>query len=72
MLGLAVGNLLGIPVESWHFRDIDRIHPEGVVDFGPREAVQPLDDDLAQTVELGKALLDGGDLIDGFANRLVS
>ena len=72
MLGLAVGNLLGLPVESWHFRDIDRSYHEGLINIDPREAIRPMDDDLAQAVELGEALLEGGDHIGGFANRLVT
>ena len=72
MLGLAVGNLLGLPVESWHFRDIDRSYHEGLINIEPREAIRPMDDDLAHAVELGEALLEGGDYIDGFANRLVT
>ena len=72
MLGLAVGNLLGLPVEGWNHREIDRSCYEGVTDIDPREAVRPMDDDLAQAVDLGEALLEGGDYIGGFANRLVT
>ena len=71
MLGLAVGNLLGLPVEGWHHREIDRSYYEGVTDIDPREAFRPMDDDLAQAVALGEALLEGGDYIGGFAGRLV-
>ena len=71
MLGLAVGNLLGLPVESWHFRDIDRSYAEGITDIDPREAVRPMDDDLAQAVDLGEVLVEGGDLVAGFADRLL-
>ena len=71
MLGLAVGNLLGLPVEGWHYREIDRSYYEGVTDIDPREAFRPMDDDLAQAVALGEALLEGGDYIGGFAGRLV-
>ena len=72
MLGLAVGNLLGLPVEGWHHREIDRSYYEGVTDIDPREAVRPMDDDLAQAVDLGEALLEGGDYIGSFAGRLVT
>ena len=72
MLGLAVGNLLGLPVEGWHHREIDRSYYEGVTDIDPREAVRPMDDDLAQAVDLGEALLEGGDHIGSFAGRLVT
>ena len=70
MLGLSVGNLLGIPVESWHFSDIDRDYAGGVTDIDPHEAFRSMDDDLAQAVDLGEALVMGGDFIGGFANRL--
>ena len=72
MLGLAVGNLLGLPVEGWNHREIDRSYYEGVTDIDPREAVRPMDDDLAQVVDLGEALLEGGDYIGSFARRLVT
>ena len=72
ILGLAVGNLLGLPVEGWHHREIDRSYHEGVTDIDPREAVRPMDDDLAQAVDLGEALLEGGDYIGRFAGRLVT
>ena len=72
MLGLAVGNLLGIPMEStWH-HDIQGDYPNGVLDIDPREARRPMDDDLAQAVELGEALVDGGEYVNGFADRLVA
>ena len=72
MLGLAVGNLLGLPVEGWNHREIDRSYYDGVTDIDPREAVRPMDDDLAQAVDLGEALLEGGDHIGSFAGRLVT
>ena len=71
MLGLAVGNLLGIPVESRHFSDIDRDYVGGVSEIDPCEAFRPMDDDLAQAVDLGEALVEGGDLVGGFADRLL-
>ena len=72
MLELAVGNLLGLPVEGWNHREIDRSYYEGVTDIDPREAVRPMDDDLAQAVDLGEALLEGGDYVGSFAGRLVT
>lgn len=72
MLGLAVGNLLGLPMEGWHFREIDRGYPRGVADIDPQEALRPMDDDLAQAVDLGEALLEGGNYIVSFASRLVN
>lgn len=74
LLGLAAGNLLGLPVEgAWH-HEIASWRSSGLTsltEIDPREATQPMDDDLAQAVELGEALLSGGDYIHDFANRLV-
>ena len=72
MMGLAVGNLLGLPVEGWHHREISRRYYDGITDIDPLEAVRPMDDDLAQAVDLGEALLEGGDYIVAFAGRLVT
>ena len=71
MLGLAVGNLLGLEIESWRYQEIDRHYPRGVTDIDPLEVDRPMDDDLAQAVELGEALVEGGDYINGFSERLV-
>ena len=72
MLGLAVGNLLGLLMEGWSSDSIEQRYPEGVVDIDPREAYRPMDDDLAQAVDLGEALLEGGEYVDEFAGRLVA
>ena len=71
MLGLAVGNLLGIPMESQWYHDIDVRYSKGVSEIDPREAYAPMDDDLAQAVDLGEALVEGGDYVQNFADRLV-
>ena len=71
MLGLAVGNLLGLPVESQWYHQIDMRYPQGISEIDPREAGSPMDDDLAQAVDLGEALVEGGDYVQNFANRLV-
>ena len=71
MLGLAVGNLLGLPMEGWSSYAIEKRYLGGVIDIDPREVLRPMDDDLAQAVELGEALLDGGNYVDEFAGRLV-
>ncbi len=71
MLGLAVGNLLGLPMEGWSSDAIEDHYLDGVVDINPREAHRPMDDDLAQAVDLGEALLGGGDYVDEFAGLLV-
>lgn len=71
MLGLAVGNLLGLPMEGWPSDTIENRYPDGVMDIDPREVNSPMDDDLAQAVDLGEALLQGGDYVDEFAERLI-
>ena len=72
MLGLAVGNLLGLPIEGWHYDNIARSYPQGVTDIDPEEPYLPMDDDLAQAVDLGEALVAGGDYVSAFAERLVA
>ena len=71
MLGLAVGNLLGLPLESRTGEQIRNLYPNGVTEINPGEMARPMDDDLAQAVELAEAILEGGDLIQRFASRLV-
>ena len=71
MLGLAAGNLLGLPMEGCRYGDIVWEYPDGVLDIDPYEAHSLMDDDLAQAVELGEALLEGGDYVGEFAKRLV-
>ena len=71
LLGLAVGNLLGLPVEGDRYDWMVSEFPNGVTEIDPREAGRPMDDDLAQAVDLGDALLAGGDYARDFANRLV-
>ena len=71
LLGLAVGNLLGLPVEGWSRGQIGQRFPDGVTEIDPLERSRPTDDDLAQAVELGQALVGGGDYIRDFARRLI-
>lgn len=71
LLGLACGNLLGLPVESQSRNAIARWYPNGVTDIDPQEKYRPMDDDLAQAVELAEALLTGGDYVTDLAQRLV-
>ena len=51
MTGIAVGNLLGIPVESWPRRHIAEAYPEGMREIVARSGY-PDDDDLAQAIEI--------------------
>ena len=77
MLGLAVGNLLGIPVEGLSRESIRRRLPNGVKEIDPGEKQMAMDDDLAQAVDLGESLLDGDDgpvnvnWVENFTERLV-
>lgn len=71
MLGLAVGNLLGLPVEGRSAAHISRIFPGGVSDIDPLERSRPMDDDLAQTVELAEVLIAGRDITADLVHRLI-
>ena len=72
MLGLAVGNLLGIPMEGRWYYDIDRYYPQGVLYIDQHEVHRLMDDDLAQAVDLGDSLVAGGDVAENFAGRLIT
>ncbi len=72
MLGVAVGNLLGRPMEGWSWQRIRGRFPDGVRDISPSEKAKPMDDDTAQSVDLAESLLEGGDLVERFAARLVA
>ena len=71
MFGLAAGNLLGLPVESRWYQDIAARYPNGLTEIDPREAHRPMDDDLAQAVDLGEAMVARGDYARDFADRLI-
>ncbi len=69
MAGIAVGNLLGIVVESWPRRLIAREFPEGVREIVAKPGY-PDDDDLAQAIEIADAAAVSGGLdIDDLARR---
>ncbi len=71
MLGLAVGNLLGLEDEgSWYWQ-IDEKYPGGITEIDRRELHRPLDDDLAQAVELADAILSDDETDKEFARLLV-
>ena len=72
MLGLAVGNLLGLPIEGSWYSKIDELYPGGITEIDPDERRRPMDDDLAQAVELADALVYDSDLMNGFAKRMVT
>ena len=71
MFGLAVGNLLGLPVEGRWYGDIDRRFPDGVRYIDQHEKSRLMDDDLAQAVALAESLVCDSDLMHGFADRMV-
>ncbi len=70
MLGVVVGNLLGLPVEGRSKGRVTKRYPLGVREIKPSETAKYMDDDPAQSVELAEALLEGGDLPERFAARL--
>ena len=71
LMGLAAGNLLGLPVEGDSRLGIASRYPSGVKEIRTMERRMPMDDDLAQAVDLGEAVLGGGNYLDEFASRLV-
>ncbi len=72
LLGVAVGNLLGIPAEGMPKSSLLAYYPLGIKDIDPRERDMPWDDDLAQTVILAEALLNHDNLnIEDLSTRLV-
>ena len=69
MVGLAVGNLLGITIEGWSSRSIARTFPRGVEDIVAQPGY-PDDDDLAQTIIIAEAATAGDGLdIDDLGRR---
>ena len=69
MTGIAVGNLLGIPVESWPRRHIAEAYPEGMREIVARSGY-PDDDDLAQAIEIADAAAVVGGLdVDDLGRR---
>ncbi len=65
MVGLAVGNLLGVPMESRSRQTIAQTYPAGVQDIMAKFGY-PDDDDLAQAIEIADAASahDGLDIDD--------
>lgn len=60
LVGLAVGNVLGLPFEGWMGREIRRQWPGGVISPLLSELSQPWDDDVAMAMELALHLAEGG------------
>jgi ADP-ribosyl-[dinitrogen reductase] hydrolase len=73
LLGLAVGNTLGLPVESWPSAEIRRKYPNSIREIDPAERRLPWDDDLAQAVILAEAIIEHDTiLVEDLAQRLVT
>lgn len=73
LLGLAVGNTLGLPVEGWPRDEIRRRYPRGIREINPLEVTLPWDDDLAQAVIIAEAILEHDTLgSDDLAARLIA
>ena len=73
LLGLAVGNTLGLPVEYWPSAEIRRTYPQGMREIDPTERGLPWDDDLAQAVILADAIIEHDTfLVEDLAQRLVT
>jgi ADP-ribosyl-[dinitrogen reductase] hydrolase len=73
-LGVAVGNLLGLPVEGMDRTSVRELFPGGVREIEPKEKLLdlPWDDDVAQTVLLAEALLASDVLrLEDLASRFV-
>ena len=69
MVGLAVGNLLGLACEGWEQREIRRRWPDGIREI-EAEPGYPDDDDLAQAVVLAEACVGAGALdVEDLARR---
>ena len=72
MMGLAAGNLLGLRARGQSHQRIASKYPYGIRDIDPRQLGMPMDDALAQAIELSEAMLDQGDPVRQFARRLIS
>jgi ADP-ribosylglycohydrolase len=73
LLGLAVGNALGLPVESLPSAEIRRRYPKGLREIDRAELDLPWDDDLAQAVILAEAILEHDTLrTEDLAKRLMA
>lgn len=61
LLGIAVGNALGIRTEGWSAAEIRRLLGR-ITEISPVERTAPWDDDVAQAVILAEAILEHGRL----------
>lgn len=73
VLGLAVGNALGLPAEGRPAAWIRERYPRGLADIDPVETDRPWDDDVAQAVLLAEALVEEGRLdLEDLGRRLLA
>ena len=61
LLGLVVGNQLGVPTEGKDAQAIREAFPQGVRDLAPPPTGSPFDDDAAMTLLLADSLAEKGD-----------
>jgi ADP-ribosylglycohydrolase len=61
LLGLVVGNQLGVPTEGKDAQAIREVFPQGVRDLAPPPEGSPFDDDAAMTLLLADSLAEKGD-----------
>ena len=59
VVGLGVGNVLGVPQEGWPRDAVEASYPNGIRDIEV-ETGEPDDDDLAQAIILAEAAIDAG------------
>lgn len=61
LLGLVIGNQLGVPTEHLSAEGIRAAFPNGVRDLQPAPAGSPFDDDAAMTLLLAQSLVERGE-----------
>ena len=59
MVGLGVGNVLGVPQEGWPRHAVEASYPNGICEI-ELEPGEPDDDDLAQAIILAEAAIEAG------------
>ncbi|MCY3969459.1 MAG: ADP-ribosylglycohydrolase family protein [Acidobacteria bacterium] len=59
MVGLGIGNVLGVPQEGWPRHAVEASYPDGIREI-EMEPGEPDDDDLAQAIILAEAAIEAG------------
>src|SRR5437879_2113387 len=71
LLGLCVGNALGIGIEGRTRTDLEARQIPTLLEISPDGEAEPWDDDVAQAAILAEAMLERGSLqLDDLASRL--